>query len=115
MKLNFLKRVVALLLILYMTFTTTVSASADKMDISAVLSLTVSNDGTTISAVVDLSSAEVGIGGIDFKLSFDNTKLTFVGASGSIFDFSFSDADRANNKGYVYARRPVQLLPLHFP
>ena len=103
MKSGFLKRIMIFFLIMCLIFSLVVSASANEMDPSASLSLSVSGDGTTVTAVVGLSDSSVGISGIDFKLSFDNTKLTFVGASGSIFGFSFSDTDRANNKGYVYA------------
>ena len=103
MKSDFLKRIVTLFCVMCITFTFVVSVSADEADPSAFLSLSVSSSGNAVTAVVDLTNTKIGLSGIDFKLSFDNTKVRYTGASGSIFGFSFTDAERANHKGYVKA------------
>ena len=104
MKSNSLKRILAFLVVLCMTFSLAVIASAAEGDPSASLALDVSRSGNTVTAVVSLKETNIGLGGIDFKLSFDNSKLTYITASaGSIFGFDFADDDKANSKGYVYA------------
>lgn len=103
MKSNSLKRILAFLLVLCMTFSLVVSASAAEGDPSASLSLKVSQKGNTITAVVGLTETNIGLSGIEFKLGFDTSKLTYTEAYGNIFGFSFADADNANAKGYVYA------------
>ena len=103
MKSNSLKRVLVLLVVLCMTFSFVVSASAAETDPTASLSLKVSQKGNTVTAVVDLTDTSIGLGGIEFKLGFDTTKLTYSDAYGKIFGFNFADADKANSKGYVYA------------
>lgn len=103
MKSNSLKRILAFLMVLCMTFSLVVSASAAEGDPSASLSLKVSQKGNTITAVVGLTETSIGLSGIEFKLGFDTSKLTYTEAYGNIFGFSFADADNANAKGYVYA------------
>ena len=103
MKSNSLKRILAFLLVLCMTFSLAVSASAAEGDPSASLALDVSRRGNTVTAVVSLTDTSVALSGIEFKLGFDTTKLSYKEAYGEIFGFSFPDAANANNKGYVYA------------
>lgn len=103
MRFCFLKRTLALFLVLCVIFGMAVGAHASQADPSAALTLSVSSSGNTVTAVVGLADSNIGISGIDFKLSFDNSKLDFTGASGSIFGFSFSSAEKANSNGYVYA------------
>ena len=104
MKSNFLKRILAFLVVLCMTFSLAVIASAAEGDPSASLALDVSQKGNKVTAVVSLTETNIGLRGIEFKLGFDTTKLTYEGdAYGKIFDFSFATADDANSKGYVYA------------
>ena len=103
MKSNSLKRILAFLVVLCLTFSMVVSASAAEGDPSASLSLKVSQKGNTITAVVGLTETNIGLSGIEFKLGFDTSKLTYTEAYGNIFGFSFADADNANAKGYVYA------------
>lgn len=104
MKSNFLKRILAFLVVLCMTFSLTVIASAAEGDPSASLALDVSQKGNKVTAVVSLTETNIGLRGIEFKLGFDTTKLTYEGdAYGKIFDFSFATTDDANSKGYVYA------------
>lgn len=103
MKSNSLKRILAFLVVLCLTFSMVVSASAAEGDPSASLSLKVSQKGNTVTAVVGLTDTNVGLSGIEFKLGFDTSKLTYTEAYGKIFGFSFADADNANSRGYVYA------------
>ena len=109
MKSNSLKRVLALLLVLCMTFSIAVSASAAEGDPSAALSLEVTRSGNTVTAVVGLKEASIALSGVDFNLNFDKSKLTYVGATeGEIFEFGFDDADNItpeviNKDGCVFA------------
>ena len=77
MKSNSLKRILAFLMVLCLTFSMVVSASAAEGDPSASLALDVSRRGNTVTAVVSLTDTSVALSGIEFKLGFDTTKLSY--------------------------------------
>ena len=104
MKSYSIKRILSLLLVACMALLSlSISTSASEMDNAGSLALSVSNNGSAVTAIVSLTDSQIPISGIDFKLSFDNDKLALQNASGSIFGFSFTDTEKANHKGYVNA------------
>ena len=94
---NTFKRILALLLVLCMSSSLLVCASAEgTVDPSANMSVSASVSGTTVTAVVSIN-CNTAFRGASFKLNYDSSKLTYASATSGISGTAFSDNGSAIN------------------
>ena len=80
MKSNSFKRIFVFLVVLCMTFCFALCASAAEADASASMTVSASLKGDTVTAVVKIDS-DAAFRGAQASLSYDSSKLTYVGAT----------------------------------
>lgn len=86
MKVNSFKRILAVLLVVCMTCSLTVTAFAtEAVDPSASIALSVSVSGSTVTASVNLTSINTNAAGLDFALNYDSSKVSYTSSSTNLF------------------------------